>query len=55
MDDKYTTIKEAADLLKVTSRTIYNLIYKGLLTKHKIEGTRRTLIDISELRNLIKT
>ncbi|GEM_PF-2031183 len=55
MDNRYTTIKEASELLKVSTRTIYNLIYKGLLKKHKIKGTKRTLIDKFELGSLVKS
>jgi len=53
--DKYLTVQEVADTLKVTRRTVYNLISKGLLTKINVKGIRRTLIKKEQVENLFKS
>jgi excisionase family DNA binding protein len=40
----YLTVQEAADLLRVTPRTIRNRITDGLLPAKKIAGSRKVLL-----------
>ena len=43
------TIQETADHLKVTTRTVYRLTSKGLVTKRWKSGDRRAFVTLSSL------
>lgn len=49
---QYLTVQEAADRLRVTTRTVYHWIDSGTLTAYKAEG--RVLIRDDDLGALVK-
>ena len=50
--DEFLTTKEAADLLRVSTTTIFDYCNKGILKKHKI--MQKTLFKKSEVLKAIK-
>lgn len=46
------TVKEAADRISVSSRTIENMLRDGRLTKYRLAGGRSVRVDIDELLSL---
>jgi len=52
------TIKEAAEILRVSPRTIFNYIKQGLISPIKIGGVKKTgknLIPKEQIENLLKS
>jgi len=52
--NQYLTIKEAANLLRLTQRSIYNLIERKSIKKVKIRGSKRTLLSREDLEKLLE-
>lgn len=48
------TQQRAGQFICRTDRTIRNLISKGLLTGYIVKGVRGTLVDFSELQQLVR-
>lgn len=46
--EKYITVKEAAELLSVSTRSIYRMIEDGELTGYRV-GRRATRLKLSEV------
>lgn len=45
---KYITVKEAAEIARVTERTIRNWVAKGAITAQRVAGGRKLLLLRSE-------
>jgi excisionase family DNA binding protein len=54
IDEGFMSISEAADLLKLKSGSIYNLVNKQGIPFHKKQGSNRILFVKSELLNWLK-
>jgi hypothetical protein len=46
-------VAEAALRHGVSQRTIHRCLSDGRLTRHRGEGSRRTLVDLTEVRRLL--
>ena len=51
---EFMTVSEIAEMLKISKRTVYNMISRGLLDKISVKGIRRTLISRNQVLNLLK-
>lgn len=52
-EDKILTIKEAAELFKVSTQTIKNYIYQGKLTSFKTPGGHHRILESELYKNLL--
>lgn len=52
MAENDMTIREVADLLQVTERTIRNYVIEGFLGYHKVQGKRGKMFDPMEVQQL---
>lgn len=50
--EKFMTIKELAEAIKISTRSIYNLVYKGRIPHYKIGGSLR--FSEKEIKRRIK-
>jgi excisionase family DNA binding protein len=48
------SLKEAADYLGVSTRTIRTYIARGILRAHRIQGSRLIRIDVADLDALVR-
>lgn len=55
MPEKYLTVKEAADRLRVHDRTVRAYLRKGTLTKYVTNPTRRVRLDEAEVEAMVQT
>jgi len=49
----YMTVKQVAELLKVSESTIRNWIREGILRKHQIGPGRKVLITTTDIENAL--
>ena len=53
-DDRYLTLAEATDRYKVSQASLYRLMAKGHLTRHKRAADRRVYLLVDELDQLFR-
>lgn len=52
LNEKLISVKEAADLVGLQPKTIYNWTYEGKLPAYKVGRTKR--VKLSDLEKLVK-
>ena len=54
-NDKYYTLQEVADILKVSRQTIYNYVTAKKLRAYKLGGGREYRVSAEDLREFVRT
>jgi excisionase family DNA binding protein len=55
MNDDFLTVAEAAAIIRVTTRTVWNLVRRDAITIVRPAGLRVTLVKADSVRQLLST